>query len=134
MAMTFKEEVMETTFENALIGDHVWSIQYGWGVVEDILLGVQYPIKVNFPMLATSYSFFSPAGRTTPDTAQTLFWDELILPERPRHKVKKQVGIWLNIYKGGKVSPYLTESQADLKAVGIRVACVKAIAHYEIEE
>jgi hypothetical protein len=29
--MRHKEKTMETTFENARVGDRVWSVEYGWG-------------------------------------------------------------------------------------------------------
>lgn len=87
---------METTFENAKVGDKVWSYHNGWGVIYSIT-SPPYPIIVDFSD-AKLYSFTLDGVEITGER-QTLFWDEVKfeIPTRPKKRVKKEG--WININK-----------------------------------
>lgn len=77
---------MTTTFKTARIGDRVWHLEYGWGVVVDITAG-DYPIAVDFEndyYEVVERFTFEGKFRLAPFN-QTLFWDEIeiIAPSKP---------------------------------------------------
>ncbi len=67
---------MTTTFENAKVGDRVWSVTSGWGFIDDIHYRCKYPIHVTFD--DDRFSSFMVDGRNYKDHLnQELFWDEI---------------------------------------------------------
>ena len=91
----------DTTFENAKVGDRVWSVEFGWGVVVDKKKDVFY---VNFTKRTYTkenvfYSFDGKAFKIERSN-QTLFWDEIkiVPPARPKRKVVKTVERWAVVY------------------------------------
>ena len=133
---------METTFENAQVGDKVWSFFYGWGVIDKIKAS-EYPICVDFDSDVAHYTF---GGSLYKDDPQSLFWDEIDMtpPPRPVRKVKVPVEVWANIYlrpwKNAKNKDsqafrvYDTKEAADTFSYPNRLACVKLTGEYEVEE
>lgn len=80
---------METTFENAKVGDKVWSIQCGWGRISEILPG-GYPITVEFnPFKCDGFTYCGKFRIT--DNDQSLFWDEVKIeaPVKPKKKLEQ---------------------------------------------
>ena len=75
---------MTTTFETARIGDKVWSVERGWGVIRSLDGGEEYPIKVEFQNGRTPYYTLGGKRLTTQEN-QTLFWDEvkIVAPQKP---------------------------------------------------
>lgn len=78
---------MTTTFETARIGDRVWSVEYGWGVIDSISQSV-YPLRVRFIGYSNAdmYIYFDLKGlRPNGGKNQTLFWDEVKIdaPKKP---------------------------------------------------
>jgi len=124
---------METTFENARVGDRVWSVEYGWGTVESVSKGV-YPVVVSFDCgIDVTYTF---SGMPRSSGLQTLFWDEVKIeaPPRPKRKSVKTVEVWMNLYPRGKATTHLEQYEADRRALSDRIACVKLTGEYEVEE
>lgn len=75
---------MTTTFETAKVGDKVWCVRRGWGVIRDVVGGVLFPIHVVFPN--KKFSSYTLDGLVNfGDTYQTLFWDEIAIeaPAKP---------------------------------------------------
>jgi hypothetical protein len=74
---------MSTTFENARVGDKVWSVRYGHGVITAICSELG-PLIVKFERYVNlkSYTLF---GNEYPNELQTLFWQEIKFeaPEQP---------------------------------------------------
>lgn len=123
-------------FADVKVGDRVWSVLCGWGVVVDIDTS-HYPVDVNFD--AGSCDCFTFEGKQEiRDTSPALFWDEIkiVPPPRPKRKVTKTLEGWINLYPGGSTSGNLhpTESVADQKADPGRIACVHVTGTYEVEE
>jgi hypothetical protein len=75
---------MSTTFEEAQVGDKVWSVRYGHGVVASIYSDPDYPLVVKFERYVNSksYTFY---GNEYHHELQTLFWKEIKfeVPEQP---------------------------------------------------
>jgi len=89
-------------FENAKVGDKVWSINYGWGEITEIYTGDTYPICVRF--VGESGITYTLNGYIDEfDMNPTLFWDELQfeIPVKPKRKIKKKIEGWCNIYDDG---------------------------------
>ena len=126
----------ETTFENAQAGDNVWSTKHGWGTITCIQNSYDCPLLVKFnENLTLAYSMFGREDSV--DNNQTLYWGELKIPERPKHKVKKVIEGWINIYAGSGCSwnLYKTEEIANNEAHPNRLGKALFIRHkYEVEE
>ncbi len=75
-------------FKNAKVGDRVFDILIGWGVIDEINEQVAFPVSVNF-----DGDFYSGTGKvytfdgfaTVQDKMPRLFWDEIKfeVPEKP---------------------------------------------------
>jgi len=90
---------METTFENARVGDRVWSSVFGWGSVRSFGGDEKYPVQVRFKSGNSDISYMV-SGQRDDYELRTLYWDELCIdpPERPKRKAKKIIEGWVNIY------------------------------------
>ena len=66
----------EISFENAIIGDRVWTIEDGWGSIVKIDDKSKYPIKVEFEPRG-KLTFTKRGFYLLTDKRQSLFWDEL---------------------------------------------------------
>ena len=75
---------MTTTFETAKVGDKVWSLVHGWGVISRIESYSDYPIKVNFEKSFDSFTFDGKLYAS--NKHQSIFLDEvkIIAPEKPK--------------------------------------------------
>jgi hypothetical protein len=73
---------MKNTFENAQVGDRVWSIRYGWGTINIIK---DHKIYVVFDHLNRPRIFTSQGKLYDDDLNPTLFWDEVKfdIPQKP---------------------------------------------------
>lgn len=88
---------MSTTFELACVGDRVWSVNKGWGVVRNITKSRTFPIRVSYPEDITE--FYTEDGLLyLDDLHPTLFWDEIVfeVPKKPLPKleVDTKVLVW----------------------------------------
>lgn len=88
---------MTTTFETASIGDQVWCVSLGWGVIKNVLHEDSYPIVVKFD--SGRQNAFTMEGRLySDDLNPTLFWDEVKIeaPTKPLPKLNKDdcVEVW----------------------------------------
>ena len=117
----------ETTFENAKVGDRVWSPLFGWGKITD-KCGDSIDVK---PISGIGlFSFFTNGMYFANGVQQTLFWSEVNItaPERPKRKVVKTVEAWAMIDKTGAMwlstTPFLLKDIFPVKLVGT----------YEVEE
>lgn len=87
---------MTTTFENARIGDRVWCIRSGWGVVKDICPHL-YSLIIKYENgkigTYTAEGFYSKD-----DVQQSLFWDvvkfEAPVKPLPSLEVDTRVIVW----------------------------------------
>lgn len=111
---------MTTTFKTARIGDRVWHLEYGWGVVVDITAG-DYPIAVDFEndyYEVVERFTFEGKFRLAPFN-QTLFWDEIeiVAPSKPLPDlpVDTKVLVWMD--GGVKVARHLSHLVEQGKAV-----------------
>ena len=84
------------TFETAIVGDEVFDIKHGWGLVSKIYPKNMRPLTVQFSKYDRSYMFSGKYSET--DKNQVLFWDEVIItpPEKPLPKleVDTKVLVW----------------------------------------
>ena len=67
---------MSTTFESALVGDRVWDILHGWGVIDDIDTQ-EDTLRVSFSKNCTVTYYYCRDGRKPFYDNRTLFWDEI---------------------------------------------------------
>jgi hypothetical protein len=92
--------LMETTFENAKVGDKGWSIVDGWGEVIRIEKKIVSPTVSQVKEMGVSFArgmetFSSDGkmhrGRPIEEENRTLFWDEVKIeaPPKPKKMVKK---------------------------------------------
>ena len=88
---------MTTTFETASIGDEVWCISLGWGVIKNVTHENDYPIYVEFDSEGTD-TFTMEGRRLSDDLNPTLFWSEvkIVVPTKPLPKLNKDdcVEVW----------------------------------------
>ena len=93
---------MTTTFETAKVGDRVWSIERGWGVIQSLDGGETYPIIVEFQN-ERSLSYTLGGKRLITHELQTLFWDEVEIeaPQKPLPDlaVDAKVFVWGKEYE-----------------------------------
>ena len=87
----------ETTFENAELGDKVYDIAYGPG-----LISAKYPaghLTVEFNL--HSHMQYDESGCPGGSTVRRLYWDipEIIAPVRPKRKIKKNITHYVNVFK-----------------------------------
>lgn len=84
---------METIFK---VGDRVFDIRYGWGIVQHIDLSANYPIFCGFDKHKQSYS---TDGKVLDNTISTLSFTEYTLEgfsqERPEELPKKGDIVWV---------------------------------------
>lgn len=86
-------------FENAKVGDRVWSIQQGWGTIVNTTFTELYPILVNFGY-KTSMSYTNEGKVRYNDISPSLFWNEFKVPEEaykkplPKLEVDTKVLVW----------------------------------------
>ncbi len=125
----------ETTFERARTGDKVWTKKDGWGSIVRIDDNEEYPIVARFENRWKAFNLKGFALMS--DKHQSLFWDELKIPTRPKKKVIKKVERWANIYPYNLDDDnimYKTKEAANRVAGDARIACVKLTGKYEVEE
>ena len=131
-------------FDGIKVGDKVYSMAYGWGVVCHLWARGLYPLGIKFTSGKDTYTL---DGEQYLGELQTLFWDkpEFTPPPRPKRKVKKLVERWMNVHHvDGKTSFSRgcdTKEEADaFEEANIRngrnrrIACVKLTGEYEVEE
>jgi hypothetical protein len=77
------EQKYSTTFEDARIGDRVWSPTFGWGKIYETNKNNYYPIQVIFDTTSDSFSIEGFYCKNKP--IQSLFWDEvsIVAPTKP---------------------------------------------------
>lgn len=90
---------MENMFKDAKIGDRVWSILKGWGVVTDTRsYDLAYPLQVKFED-DMKLSFTLDGKNTSWSLYPTLFWQEFEIPakayERPLPDIPVDTLVWV---------------------------------------
>ena len=127
----------ETTFENAKVGDDVWSPLFGVGrIVEIESVSEDYPIIVkpyNNPGRRVS---FACSGQYLQSGNQLLFWSEVKIeaPVRPKQKVKKMWKGWANVYED-QAHCHPTKAKAKSNAgFSVIAMAVPIEIEYEVEE
>jgi hypothetical protein len=75
---------MSTTFEKAQVGDKVWSVRYGHGIVAALYSDPDYPLVIKFTKFLNSKSY-TLQGNEFHHELQTLFWQEIKfeVPKQP---------------------------------------------------
>ena len=89
-----KASYVEIQFDNALPGDRVWHINYGWGTIKERYFGCG-DLLVEFgdgTRKIFTYSGVLSKSRYSPDDIQELFWDEvkLVKPPTPDNVLKRK--------------------------------------------
>lgn len=76
--------IMSKTFENAKIGDKVWNIRKGWGIITYIETNSTFAINVEFKD-GSDIWFLKDGKEFYDDINPTLFWNEIKvdMPEKP---------------------------------------------------
>lgn len=132
---------METTFENAVVGDRVWSLLHGWGTVTEIKIYLVVEFKTNTSYVSCWFGFDGVKNGSLYGS-QILFWDEIsiITPERPKRRVKKLVERWGVMISDTFHCTFRTEEEAKehyrtCPHVGaMDVYTVKLTGEYEVKE
>ena len=101
-------------FEDVQVGDDVWDIRMGWGVVDELICSSDYPIIVDFAHECESYTLdgYYSEGDVNP----SLFWDEIELkappkPPLPELEVDTKVIVWSSA--GVKTPRYFSHFDKD---------------------
>ena len=70
-------------FENSEVGNKVWDIRHGWGIITFINTINAYPINVSFGNEDESFTIDGKEFES--DLYPTLFWDEVVIvpPSKP---------------------------------------------------
>ena len=126
---------MSDTFENARVGDKVYCLVNGEGVINKIDDTVKYPLEVRFKANILAYnvegqSYFGPHMRT-------LYWSkpEIIAPPQPKRKVMKEFVFYVNVYRHGHTTTYTTRFEADKYKCNDRLGDAECIViTREVEE
>lgn len=128
------------TFENAKVGDKVYCLKHGKGIIINIgsIQSHNYPLGVKFDYNST-YSYTLDGKSLTADKNPILYWSkpEIIAPEAPKRMVIKTISRWINIYSDG-IGVYIYDTQLEATkhnaiARGNSKA-VEFIITYEVEE
>lgn len=133
-------------FENAKVGDQVWSIKHGWGIITDIYADTHYPITVKY--FTKSPSNYTLDGKcNSSDLYPEIYWDVVTFeyPKQPKRPVKKEIIKYAAIYPNTTTftrldSDYSVGSLYDnIKAVqsgscNTGLAIAKVIFEFEVEE
>ncbi|OHD20573.1 MAG: hypothetical protein A2Y38_03315 [Spirochaetes bacterium GWB1_59_5] len=99
-------------FRDVKVGDRVWDLVNGWGVVEEVTLdglGVLFEEPdLDGDRVDVTYRFDGRANSWC--RRSTLFWDEIVItaPEKPVRLVERTFEGWVNLYKN--ISPYFHPS------------------------
>jgi hypothetical protein len=128
-------------FTNAKVGDRVWSIADGRGVIVDIDKSNTYPVRVEFEHFSHIQTYLLDGRVTQSDLFPILFWDELKfkIPERPKEMVKKVFEVkectW--VYHDNKFYSVIpdgiaTDSSCDWSELGGKTG--RLVFEYEEEE
>ena len=85
-------------FEKAKVGDKVWTLYHGWGIITGVYPKNTKPVKVDFGDYKRDYTLQGYANEG--HIHQSLFWDEIKfeIPTRPLPKleVDTKVLVWNN--------------------------------------
>lgn len=76
-----------TTFENAKVGDKVWSIEYGFGNI----IARYSEIIIVFFLSGKEEVYYTTGVKRSGSPTRSLFWDKVDIPTEPKRKVKKVV-------------------------------------------
>jgi hypothetical protein len=90
---------MKKTFENARVGDRVWSVIHRWGRITKIDSDEDYPIEVKFDFeeqIVRNYDHYGKYVKRDPNPS--LYWDEIKfkVPKKPLPdlEVDTKVIVW----------------------------------------
>lgn len=125
-------------FSYARVGDSVYDMALGVGIIKEIDLNSELPCKVVFDEAAdTLYWCFTLGGSCEPGRHQTLFYSKPIfeLPPPPKRKVRKVIEGYINIYPARTSGLYSTKAEADKGAEPFSNRLGEAVfIHHEYEE
>ena len=101
-------------FADVQVGDDVWDICKGWGVVDELICSSDYPIIVDF---VDEYETYTLDGYYfVGDVNPSLFWDEIEIkappkPPLPKLEVDTKVIVWSSA--GVKTPSYFSHFDKD---------------------
>ena len=86
-------------FKNAKVGDKLYSVEDGWGILDAISTDRHHPLIIQF--YGCRKSFTMNGRRYTDSKNQTLFWDKIKfkIPKKPlpNLKVDAKVIVWNSV-------------------------------------
>jgi hypothetical protein len=100
-------------FEDAQVGDGVWSVANGPGKIHSIDNQMTYPLGLCFDN--GNIDRIAKCGRSRlSDQSPATFHSKIKfdVPPRPKRKVKKEVEFWCLFYHAGLYGSYDTETEA----------------------
>ena len=125
-------------FEDAQVGDRVWSVANGPGKIHSIDNQMTYPLGLCFDN--GNIDRIAKCGRSRlSDQSPATFHSKIHfdIPPRPKRKVKKEVEFWINFYSGkdSQCGPYSSEVFADRRATTHRIGPAVRFTHtLEVDE
>ena len=97
MSKTFTANAKKVTFSDAKVGDRVWSLTEGWGVIINRYAPhTTYPLNVEFKGgCRRIYTLWGLLHIN--DLNPTLFWDEVKveIPEKPLPQLEVDTKVWV---------------------------------------
>ena len=105
-------------FKDAKIGDRLYSVEDGWGIVEAINTSRIYPLTMKFDFCVKSFTL--EGRRYIGSQNPTLFWDkiEFEIPKRPLPDLKVDTPVFVWNEKGmAREKKYFKEFNEDGKIV-----------------
>jgi hypothetical protein len=121
----------------AKLGDEVYSIKYGKGVVGDISSdGHLKPIGCIFMRNGETARFLMDGRYQEYEPLPDLYYGppEIIGPPKPKRIVKRTVEVWANVYKNGEYRVHHNQDAARLSRDTECLTCIPLTGTYEVEE
>lgn len=112
---------MSTTFETAKVGDKVWSLFSGWGVITTMSPDNTYWLRVKYGI--GKFDWYTMDGKYHPSNInQTLFWDEveIVAPHKPLPDLPVDTKVYVWMDGGNKIPRYFSHFDEKGRAVCFR--------------
>lgn len=131
---------MSPTFEDVKVGDRVYSLRFGWGSVSSFCYTGSDTFYVNFDNVSVGNYLRTGFIYGLLDLNRDLYWDipQVIVPEKPKKKVKKTRWYHAKINESGTLYFVYPYSEFDNKEEALRIGkkfCYETVQiEYDVEE